>query len=210
MLSGCPDDLLPRFERQVHRPHDKAVPLPNFVLRHKPLEVPYRIPTSASRWRLAESDIVARPKHQYEGHPVTYSVVPRFGIAIIRFIEDERQWEVWIVIKIAIVIDSQMGRQFSMLRCHAANPPLLCSVLIGGAAQKVNIQRLGLVYIAGEEQTDIVVLKSAGARDAFQRHLNGAVIEQLIPQPAMKLENNIKIVTLSINDSLTQVVPMVF
>ena len=74
----------------------------------------------------------------------------------------------------------------------------------------MNIKRLGLVYIAGEEQTDIVVLKSAGARDAFQRHLNGAVIEQLIPQPAMKLENNIKIVTLSINDSLTQVVPMVF
>ncbi len=74
-----------------------------------------------------------------------------------------------------------------MRRRYAANPPGLCIILVGGTAQKVNIQRFGFVYIAGEEQTDIVVLKSTGARDAFQRHLNNAVIEQLIPQPTFEL-----------------------
>jgi len=74
-----------------------------------------------------------------------------------------------------------------MLRCHAANPPGLCAILVGRPARKVNIRRLGLVYIAGEEQTDIIVLKSAGAGDAFQRHLNSTVLEQSISQPTFEL-----------------------
>jgi len=47
-------------------------------------------------------------------------ILERFGIAIIRFIENQRQRKIWIVGKIAIVVDSQMSREYSMLGGHTA------------------------------------------------------------------------------------------
>ena len=53
-------------------------------------------------------------------------------------------------------------------------------------APEVDGARLGAVDVARPEQADVAVPEAPPTRDALQRHLDGPVGEQLVPQAALK------------------------
>src|SRR5688500_8665947 len=74
-----------------------------------------------------------------------------------------------------------MGGEDTVRGSYSANP-----AVVRRRAEKMDIQRLGLIDVTGPEEAKVIVLPGGAVRNAGEADFDGTVIQQFIAHPTLQ------------------------